>query len=157
MTDQITLLGQGSFWQDVRIGQKFKTFNRTITEADLVNFIGATGQLEVIFIDVNFPGAIQGKRPVPASLTYCFIEGILMQTMLQQVGLALLEVQQKVIGPVFVGDSIYAEITIKDLKPTSKGNRAVITQTVEVFNQEKTAVLTYEVKRLLAGKDTAHD
>lgn len=155
--DQIKLLGQGFFWQDTQIGQKFKTFNRTITESDLVSFIGVTGQLEVIFIDVNFPGAIQGKRPVPASLSYCFIEGILMQTMLQQVGLALLEVQQKVIAPVFVGDSIYAEITVKDLKPTSKGNRAVITQVVDIFNQHKAVVLTYEVKRLLAGRDTAHD
>ena len=71
-------VGLGLFWTDLKVGQKFRTINRTITEADLVNFINATGMVEMIFTDVTFSeqyGAIAG-RPVPGALCYCFIEGL---------------------------------------------------------------------------------
>lgn len=47
-------VGLGLFWTDLKVGQKFRTINRTITEADLVNFINATGMVEMIFTDVTF-------------------------------------------------------------------------------------------------------
>ncbi|WP_164124510.1 MaoC family dehydratase, partial [Stenotrophomonas maltophilia] len=74
----------------------FKTFRRTITETDLVNFIGVTGMVEAIFIDADYEhGAIRG-RPVPAALTYAIIEGFILQTMIQGTGLAMLELAQTI-------------------------------------------------------------
>ncbi len=78
-------LGQGFHWQDLSVGQRMKTFRRTVTETDLVNFISVTGMLEAIFIDADFSaehGAITG-RVVPAALTYSLIEGLLFQSMIQ--------------------------------------------------------------------------
>ena len=152
MHNEIPLLGQGPFWQALDVGQRFRTFRRTVTEADLVNFIGATGQTEVIFIDADYPGAIKGGRPVPTALTYSLIEGILMQTLLQNVGLALLELHQVIKAPVLVNDSVYAMVEITDIRPTSKSGRAVVTQQVTVFNQNAVTVMEYSVKRLLAGQ-----
>jgi len=152
MHNEIPLLGQGPFWQALDVGQRFRTFRRTVTEADLVNFIGATGQTEVIFIDADYPGAIKGGRPVPSALTYSLIEGILMQTLLQNVGLALLELHQVIKAPVLVNDSVYAMVEITDIRPTSKSGRAVVTQQVTVFNQNAVTVMEYSVKRLLAGQ-----
>jgi 3-hydroxybutyryl-CoA dehydratase len=152
MHNEIPLLGQGPFWQALDVGQRFRTFRRTVTEADLVNFIGVTGQTEVIFIDADFPGAIKGGRPVPSALTYSLIEGILMQTLLQNVGLALLELHQVIKAPVLVNDSVYAVVEITDIRPTSKSGRAVVTQQVTVFNQNAVTVMEYSVKRLLAGQ-----
>lgn len=150
------LLGQGYFWEDLSVGQIFRTLRRTITEADLVNFIGCTGQTEVIFIDAHFEGAIKaGGRPVPASLTFCLIEGLLMQTLLQSAGLALLEMAQKVIGPVKVTDTIYGVVEITDIRPTSRSGRAIVTARVLVKNQNDDPVLDYEVKRLIAGRPGA--
>ena len=54
-------LGQGFYWQDLTVGQRFRTFRRTVTETDIVNFISVTGMLETIFIDATYAhGAIQG-------------------------------------------------------------------------------------------------
>lgn len=148
-------LGQGFYWQDLQVGQRFRTFRRTVTETDLVNFIGVTGMLEAIFIDAGYDeGAIAG-RPVPAVLTYSLIEGLLLQSMIQGTGLALLELDKKVLKPVLVGDSVHAEVEITALVPTSRGNRAVVTSRVDVFNQRGDAVITYTVKRLLAGRPSA--
>jgi acyl dehydratase len=152
MTAAIPTLSQGYYWQDIAVGQKFRTFRRTITETDIVNFISATGMLETIFIDTTFPhGAIQG-RPVPGALTYSLIEGFIMQGMVQGTGLALLEVHKKVLAPVVAGDTVWAEIEITGIRPTSKHNRAVVVSLIEVRNQHDTPVMTYTATRMLAGR-----
>jgi 3-hydroxybutyryl-CoA dehydratase len=145
-------LGQGFHWQDLAVGQRFQTYSRTITETDLVNFISVTGMLEAIFIDASFDaGAIRG-RPVPGALTYTLIEGFILQTMIQGTGLAMLELAQKILKPVLVNDTIHAVVTVTGVRPTSKGNRAVVDSDIEVFNQRGECVMTYQAKRLLAGR-----
>lgn len=150
--DNIQQLGQGFYWQDLTVGQRLRTHRRTITEADLVGFIGMTGMLEKIFIDATpMPGGISG-RPVPALLTTALIEGFVFQTMIQGTGLALLESTTKALAPVRVGDTIYAIVEVAGVKPTSKGNRAIVDSMITVFNQNDENVLVYTAKRMLAGR-----
>lgn len=146
------LLGQGFYWEDIAVGQRFRTWRRTITEADLVSFIGVTGMLEAIFIDADFEGGAIKGRPVPAALTYAIIEGFQFQTMIQGTGLAMLELEQRIHAPVMVGDRVWATIEVTDIRPTSKSGRAVVTSRIEVFNQDSRNVMTYTAKRLLAGR-----
>jgi acyl dehydratase len=54
--------------------------------------------------------------------------------------------------PVLVGNTIWALVTVTDVKPTSKRNRAVIDSTVEVYNEDSELVISYQAKRLLAGR-----
>jgi 3-hydroxybutyryl-CoA dehydratase len=145
-------LGQGFYWQDLQAGQVFDTFRRTITETDLVHFISCTGMLEAIFIEEDYAGSAIPGRPVPGALTYALIEGFILQSMIQGTGLAMLELNQKILHPVRVGDTVHAVITVNEVKPTSKNGRAVVTSTVEVYNQAKTLVMSYMAKRLLAGR-----
>ena len=90
-------------------------------------------------------------RPVPGALTYTLIEGFILQSMIQGTGLAMLELHQKILGPVLVGDTIEALVEVTAIKPTSKGNRAVVTSRIEVFNQGHHKVMEYTAVRLLAG------
>jgi acyl dehydratase len=147
-------LGLGMTWEQLSAGQKFRTLNRTITEADLMMFIGCTGMVEVIFTDQTFgagQGAIQG-RFVPAALTYSLIEGLLCQSMIQGTGLAMLELKKQVLAPVRVGDTIHAEVEITSVRPTSKGNRGIVVSRTDVKNQAGEVVISYEATRMLAGK-----
>ncbi len=152
---EIKQLGLGYYWQDLAVGQTFKTYRRTVTEADLVGFINCTGMLEVIFIDAEFSasrGAVKG-RIVPGALTFGLIEGMLFQTMMQGTGLAMLEVSIKAIAPVLVGDAIHGVVEVTGIKPTSKGGRAVLRSHITVANQRDEPVLTYDVARLVSGRD----
>lgn len=152
-SDNVQQLGQGFYWQDLSVGQRLRTHRRTITEADLVGFIGVTGMLEKIFIDATpMPGGISG-RPVPALLTTALIEGFVFQTMIQGTGLALLESTTKALVPVRVDDTIHAIVEVAGVKPTSKGNRAIVDSTITVYNQRDEPVLVYTAKRMLAGRD----
>lgn len=145
-------LGQGFVWQDLQVGQRFRTFRRTITESDLVQFINVTGMLEAIFIEQGYEGGAMPGRPVPGALTYTLIEGFILQTMIQGTGLAMLELQQKILAPVLVGDTIEAMVEVTDIRPTSKSGRAVVTSRIDVFNQKGQQVMTYTATRLLAGR-----
>lgn len=146
------VMGKGPTWEELKPGLVGRTFRRTVTEADLVNFIGVTGMVEAIFIDADYPGKAIPGRPVPAALTQCLIEGLLFQSVIQGVGLAFLEAHVKVHGPVRVNDSIWATLDIHEIRPTSKNNRAIVTSEVKVFNQNEELVLSYVVKRMVAGK-----
>ena len=147
-------LGLGFTWEQLSPSQRFRTLNRTITETDLVLFTGVTGMLETIFIDQTFgadKGAIEG-RFVPAALTYSLIEGLLCQSMIQETGLALLELKQRVLAPARVGDTMHGEIEVLSVRPTSSGNRGIVVSRIEVKNQHGETVMTYEATRLLAGR-----
>jgi acyl dehydratase len=146
----VPLAGRGKYWQELQVGEKVRTYRRTITETDLVNFISVTGMLEVIFIDTTYPGAVAG-RIVPAALTYGMIEGFIFQSQIQGVGLALLSVAIEAKAPACVGDTIWATVETIGIKPTSKGNRAIVDSAVTVYNQADTVILTYSVRRMLAG------
>ncbi len=147
-------VGLGLHWNDLAVGQQFRTINRTITEADLVNFINATGMVEMIFTDKTFAeqGAIKGARPVPGALCYCFAEGLLVQATMQHTGLAMLESNLKVLGPTNVGDTIHVEVEVLSVRGTSKGNRGIVKTRNDIVNQNGETVATYEAIRMMAGR-----
>ena len=47
-------VGLGLFFEDLPLGRQFRTVGRTVTEADIVNFVGCTGMVEVLFTDLEF-------------------------------------------------------------------------------------------------------
>ncbi|MGD9941614.1 MAG: MaoC family dehydratase [Burkholderiaceae bacterium] len=149
------LMGQGFHWQDLRVGQTLRTLRRTVTEADLVGFIGVTGMLEAMFLEADSAHGAIGGRPVPAALTYCLIEGFILQSMIQGTGLAMLEMQQDIKAPVRVGDTVRGVVQVTEIRPTSRSNRAVVGSLISVYNQRDELVMTYACKRLLAGRPDA--
>ncbi|MEO8651471.1 MAG: MaoC family dehydratase N-terminal domain-containing protein [Hyphomicrobiaceae bacterium] len=148
------LLGQGLYWQEMPVGAKFKTFGRTITETDIVNFISCTGFLEVLFTDMEFVknhSAIQG-RIAPGALVYALAEGMTMLGTIQGTGLAFLHMELDVKAPTFAGDTIHCEIEVIEQRPTSKGNRGLVRTRNTVINQRGETVLVFTPLRMMAGK-----
>ena len=150
------IVGIGFYWQDLVKGDSFKTLKRTITETDIVNFIGVTGMLETVFTDLSFSeehGAIKG-RVVPAALTYTLLEGLLCQSTMQTTGLALLEVTKKIKAPVFAGDTVHCAVTVENSRETSKGGRGIVITNNDIINQKNEIVISYRAVRLVAGRPT---
>lgn len=147
-------VGIGFYWNDLKVGDRFRTLNRTITEPDIVNFIGVTGMVETLFTDLSFAshGGVMQGRVAPAALTYTIIEGLLCQSTMQTTGLALLEVEKKVLKPVIAGDTVHAEVEVTAVRPTSKGNRGIVTTVNNVINQKGETVITYRAVRMMAGR-----
>ena len=150
---EIQTVGYGLTWEDYTVGERYKTLGRTITESDIINFIGVTGMNEVLFTDHTFTiGVAAAGRAAPAALTYSLIEGIICQYLIQGTGLAMLELQKRILAPVVVGDTVYAEIEVLSVRKTSKGNRGIVKTRNDIVNQRGDVVITYEATRMVAGK-----
>ena len=149
------LLGHGMYWQDMPVGAKFKTYGRTITETDIVNFISCTGFLEVLFTDMEYVrehSAIKG-RLAPGALVYALGEGLAMLGTIQGTGLAFLHMEMDVKGPTFAGDTIHVEIEVIEQRPASKGGRGLVRTRNSIINQKGDTVLVYTPLRLMVGRE----
>ena len=98
------LVGLGFHFEELPVGRQFKTIGRTVTEADITNFVNATGMVENLFVDLEFlktDSDIQG-RVSPGALVYSFAEGLLVQSTMQHTGFAFLNMELDVHSPTFV-------------------------------------------------------
>lgn len=153
MTDAEPLI-HGRTWEEMQVGDRFRTAWRTVTETDLVAFVTLFGFNEPLFWDARHAAtAGYSGRLVPGALTYCMAEGLVLQThVLHGTGLAFLGMQLDVKRPVFVGDTLSAIVEVTEARKASSGERGVVTTTVSVRNQDDVEVLVYTPTRLIRGQ-----
>jgi acyl dehydratase len=148
MSEALKTIGIGLHYEDLSVGMRFKTAARTITEADLVNFVNLTWLNEELFTNVAREGSAISGRVVPGALVYSFAEGLYTPAM-NFTGLAFLNAELDVKGPTFVGDTIHVEIEVTELRLTSKGDRGLARTVNQVVKQGGNVVLTYNPLRIV--------
>lgn len=153
-------VGLGFFYEDLPVGRAFKTIGRTVTEADITNFINATGMVEVLFTNTEFlreESDIKG-RVAPGALAYCFGEGLLVQSVMQHTGLAFLGMELKIEGPTFAGDTLHVECEVIEARLSeSRPGRGLVRTRNRVIKQDGTPVLTYTPLRMIKCRDGGGD
>ena len=144
----------GFHWDELEAGRCYRTKGRTVTETDLVNFIGLSGLTEELFINAvgREDGAAIKGRVVPGALVYTFAEGLLLPTM-EGTGLAFLHMDLDVKAPTFVGDTLHVECEVIESRPTSKGGNGLVRTRNEVKNQNGDTVLIYTPLRMMRGSN----
>ena len=150
--DEYEVLGLGLHFEDLPVGRKFRTIGRTLTEADLVAFIGVTGMTEVLFSNVEFLKQESDitQRVVPAAMVYAFAEGLLVHATMQHTGFAFLHMELNIEGPVVAGDTIHAECEVTEARLSkSRPGRGLVRTRVRVVKQDGTLALTYTPLRLV--------
>ena len=141
------IIGRGLTFDELKLGMRFRTHRRTLSEADLAAFVNLTWLTEELFTVVE-----NGKkRLVPGALVYSFAEGLLLASM-QDTGLAFLHATLDVKGPTMVGDTIHVECEVIEQRPASKGERGLVRFANKVVNQRGEVVLEYNPLRLLKKK-----
>src|SRR3546814_10508892 len=139
-------IGLDCYFEDLPVGRKFKTIGRTVTDADITNFVNATGMVEVLFTNIEFlreESDIKG-RVAPGALAYCFAEGLLVQSTLQHTGFAFLGMELKIENPVLAGDTIHVECEVVEARLSkSRPGRGIVRTFNTVVTQDGTVALTY--------------
>jgi acyl dehydratase len=130
------------YFDDFRIGQKFVSRSRTLTEADIVNFAGLSWDHNQLHTDAEYAGQTRyGKRIAHGLLGVVAHAGLTYQLTEDSI-LALLELSWKFHRPIYIGDTIRVEQTVKELSETSAGDRGILTFEKEVKNQADKVVQT---------------
>ena len=144
------------YFEDYTIDQIRTSRGRTVTEADIVNFAGLSGDFVELHVNEEYAkkGPF-GRRIAHGALIFSISTGLMVQmTSDHEAIVAFRGVDQlRFVAPVFIGDTIH--VTKKTIDKQSKdGIRGLVTFETAVLNQDGKAVLTY-IDRLLV-KCRAH-
>ncbi len=147
----------GMFWEEWDIGAEFQTASRTITEADIVNFAGISGDYNPLHIDEEFCKQTQfGTRIAHGPLVYSIAAGLLFQlhlyddTLIAFLGFDSL----KFTLPVKIGDTVRVRIEVLEKRETSNPDRGVMKRLLQVLNQ-RDEVVQEGVQAFLLKKKSA--
>lgn len=145
---------RGRYWQELPTGTRVVTSRRTVTETDLITVITWAGINEPLFTDAAHARTMgYADRLVPGVLTYVMAEGLVVQTgVFHDTGMAFMGAELTSKGPVFVGDTVHAEVEITESRPSRDPARGVVTSRVDVFADRSGLVLTYTPVRLVRSQ-----
>ena len=128
---------QVKHWDDIQIGD-VSTFSKTMTETDMILWVGLTGDMNPVHIDKEYGKTTRFKDViVPGLLVAGLISTVMTKATFGNVysGQTL-----KFLKPVYVGDTITAVATVVD--KLEEKHRAVIK--TECFNQRGELVIVGE-------------
>ena len=145
------------FFGELRVGETFITHRRTVTEADVVNFAGVSGDFFYAHMDdVAAKSSLFEKRVAHGYFVLSAAAGLFVDPapgpVLANYGLEGL----RFVKPVYIGDTIRARLTCK--QKTAREDRegqvpqGVVHWDVEVTNQDAEPVAVYTILTLVAQK-----
>ena len=128
----------GLYFEEFSVGQKFNTVGRTVSEGDIFNFAGLTGDFNQIHTDAAFAATTQfGQRIAHGLLGLSLATGLVMRTgLLEGTVLAFREITEwKFVKPFYIGDTIYAELTVTETKALPRIGGGALISSIAVKNQ----------------------
>lgn len=142
----------GVHYEGFRVGDRYRTLARTVSEYEILSFVTLTGFTEPLFMDLEYiqRESVFKTRVAPGVLTFAIAEGLTIQTgILHGTGLALLSYDVRVLAPVLAGDTVHVEIEVVDKRETKKTDRGVVTFRHHVLNQRGEAVMEATIARMV--------
>lgn len=125
------------FFDDVNVGQEWESLARTVTQTDIVNFAGVSGDYNPIHMDHEFAKTTPFRQVMA--------QGLLVLSMASGLGmmappmrtLAFLSIQEwHFREPVFIGDTIRVRSQVLKREERARGRRGIITWHRQILNQE---------------------
>jgi acyl dehydratase len=143
-----------SDYHHAEIGVTMVTAGRTISEADVVNFAGISGDFNHIHTDAEeMKGSNFGERIVHGALVFSIMTGLLWQTRTEAqraAEVAFYGVDRlRFTSPVFLGDTIHVKFEVADKEPRDHPTASgIVRYDTRVLNQDDEVVLACEVLTL---------
>ncbi len=150
------------YFDELQVGDALVTPRRTVTEADIVNFAGISGDFFYAHMDdIAARDSIFERRVAHGYFVLSAAAGLFVDAapgpVLANYGLETL----RFVKPVYPGDTIQATLTVK--QKTAKEKRegqvpqGVVAWDVEVKNQNAEPVAVYTILTLVRRKDPVDD
>jgi acyl dehydratase len=129
---------RGLHFEDFEIGQKLMTIGRTITETDIVNFAGLSGDYNRIHTDAEYSAKDTfGQRVAHGLLVQSIATGLTVQSgAIEGTVLAFRELSCKFSLPIFIGDTIHVELEVTEKKAFARLGGGNVVFKYNIKNQE---------------------
>jgi 3-hydroxybutyryl-CoA dehydratase len=146
------------FFDDVCVGQEWKSLGRTVTESDLVNFAGLSGDFNPMHVNHEFARTTVFGKPIAHGLLVMSLGSGLSLWAPPMRTLAFMSVREwHFREPVFVADTIHSVTKVREMEPRSRGRRGVITWERRILNQHDKVVQEGITLTLVEGRGGKKD
>lgn len=137
---------RGLTFNEFEIGARYASQKRTVTETDVVNFAGLSGDFNPLHTDSEFGKSTPfGERIAHGMLVVAIATGMANWTgIFEGTTIALMEQIIRYKGVVKFGDTIHLELEVLEKKPTSKPDRGIVRFAAQVLNQRDELVVDGE-------------
>jgi 3-hydroxybutyryl-CoA dehydratase len=146
---------KGMYFEEFEVGQQIVSTGRTVTEADIVNFAGLSGDFTQIHTDAVYSQAsAAGQRIAHGLLGLSIASGLAVQTgFISGTVLFFREIGEwKFVKPIFIGDTIHVEMEISETKEMSRLGGGLVLVDMKVKNQHSDTVMKGIWKVLVASR-----
>ncbi|MCD8225105.1 MAG: MaoC family dehydratase N-terminal domain-containing protein [Clostridiales bacterium] len=135
--------GRGLYLEEFEIGKTYESAARTITEADVVNFAGLSGDFNPLHMDEEFGKTnMFGKRIAHGALGLIIATGMSNQTGLYEgTTIAFMELTCKYVAPLCIGDTVHLEMVPTETIHSKKPGRGILKVDAKLVNQEGKVIL----------------
>lgn len=135
----------GYRYEDLYVGMRFRSPGRTITDADLVGFAGLTGDYSELHTSEVYAQSSQfGRKVAHGMLGLAYAHGLMWARTgeLRETAIAFLGIDGwKFLGPIFVGDTIFVDYELAELRDSrSRPTQAIATFEIKVVKQDGSTV-----------------
>jgi len=143
------------YFEDLTVGEALTTHRRTVTEADIVNFGGLSGDhFYAHFDDVAAKDSLFGKRVAHGYFVLSAAAGMFVHPAPGPVMLNYGLEDLRFVAPVFPGDTIQAKLivkkkTVRQKRETDKEPYGMVWFDVQVTNQKEELVAEYTILTLV--------
>ena len=129
---------RGLYFEEFERGAKMRTRGRTITEADLVQFAALTGDFNPMHTDAEYArGSFMGQRVAHGMLAASYAVGQAYQLgILERTVLGFRGFDMKFSAPVYIGDTIHAELEVRGTKPARRLGGGLVTLDIRIVKQD---------------------
>ncbi len=146
------------YFDDLEAGQEWSSGGRTVTEADIINFAGFSGDFNPIHIDHEFAKGTPFRRPIAHGFAvFCMASGMgIFAPPVRTI--ALLRVTGWNFSlPVFIGDTVHTVSRVKEKTVRGRGRRGEVTWHRSIVNQDGKVVQDGEVITLIECRTPARE
>jgi acyl dehydratase len=141
------------FFDDVEVGQEWESGGRTVTEADVVNFAGVSGDFNPIHMDHEFAKTTPFRRPIAHGLLGFTIGSGLGVNCPPMRTVAFLQVREwNFKEPIFIGDTIHVKSRLLQKSLRGRGRRAELVWYRGIVNQDGRTVQEGTLVTLCEGR-----
>jgi 3-hydroxybutyryl-CoA dehydratase len=145
---------QGRYFEEFELGEVALSPGRTITEGDIVNFAGVSGDFSEIHTNAESSRrSAFGQRVAHGLLGLAVASGLLSRLgLLEGTVLAFREMTWKFSLPIFIGDTIRTRATVSELKAMPRVGGGALTLAIELLNQQDKVVQSGQWRLLVHSK-----
>lgn len=148
-------LRSGKYFEEFKTGMTFLSPGRTVTESDIVNFAGLSGDYTQIHTNVEFSKSTPvGQRVAHGLLGLSIASGLATRTgVLEGTVIAFREIREwKFIKTVFIGDTVRVSLHVLETKALRRMGGGLVNIELRLLNQNDETVMKGIWKVLMASR-----